>query len=97
MTEIEMILLFSLLLDLTMHLPESPPINGLFSKCSTNSLKHEKVPMPNLYCEPSQPIWKCFTELAHLIETNQKQNFQMQHLGFMHMLSFQFVFGLKFF
>ena len=47
-------------------LPESPPIKGLFSKCSTNSLKHEKVPIPNLYCEPSQPIWKCFTELAHL-------------------------------
>lgn len=49
-----------------MYLPESPPIKGLFSKCSTKSLKHEKVPIPNLYCEPSHPIWKCLTELAHL-------------------------------
>ena len=53
-------------------LPESPPIKGLFSKCSTNSLKHEKVPIPNLYCEPSHPIWKCFTELAHLKKRNMK-------------------------
>ena len=49
-----------------MNSPESPPIKGLFSKCSINSLKHENVPIPNLYCEPSQPIWKCLTELAHL-------------------------------
>ena len=55
-------------------LPESPPIKGLFSKCSTNSLKHEKVPIPNLYCEPSQPIWKCFTELAHLKKRKMKIN-----------------------
>lgn len=50
--------------------PESPPIKGLFSKCSTNSFKHENVPIPNLYCEPSQPIWKCFTELEHLQDKN---------------------------
>ena len=59
-------------------LPESPPIKGLFSKCSTNSLKHEKVPIPNLYCEPSQPIWKCFTELAHLKTGKMKIDPQYQ-------------------
>ena len=50
-------------------LPESPPTKHLFSKCSKSSLKHEKVQgrIPiNLYCEPSQPIRKCFTELSHL-------------------------------
>ena len=55
------------------HKPESPPINGLFSKCSTNSLRLLNFPIPNVYLCPSQPIWKCFTEFAHLIFHKNKQ------------------------
>ena len=55
------------------HVPDSPPMTGLLSKCSSSSGTVWNLPKPKLNSLPLQRTGKCFTEFLALWERERER------------------------
>ena len=55
------------------HVPDSPPMTGLLSKCSSSSDTVWNLPKPKLNSLPLQRTGKCFTEFLALWERERER------------------------